>query len=105
MGYAWNGTCYQTTAAALSAFAEDVPSIDAAGINAFTADPTINASGLISWSISNRPLSGTLATTRTGTTQLLTCVDGVEQWPLQSLLYPALLLFFFFAGFKTGFRP
>jgi len=105
MGYAWSGACYQTTAAALSAFAEDVPSADASGINSFTAQPTINGSGLISWSISNRPLTGTTATTRTGTTQLQTCTEGIEQWPIQSLLFPALLLFAFFAGVKTGFRP
>lgn len=104
MGYAWNGICYQTTTAALSAFAEDVPSIDAAGINAFTAAPTISGTGLITWSISNRPLSGTTSTTRTGTTQLLTCTETVEQWPIQSILVPIALFFAAFIGFKTGYR-
>lgn len=105
MGYAWNGVCYPDTVTALAAFAKQVPTSDAAGINSFTAAPTINASGLISWSISNRPLSGTTATTRTGTTQLLTCTEGLDQWPMQSLIFPALLVFAFFLGFKAGFRP
>lgn len=104
MGYAWNGTCYQDTTQALGAFATDVPSIDAAGINAFTAAPTISAAGLITWSISNRPLSGTTATTRTGTTQLQTCTEGLDQWPVQSILVPALLFIVAFMGFGTGYR-
>lgn len=105
MGYAWNGTCYQDTASALSAFATDVPSATAAGINAFTAQPTISASGLVTWSISNRPLSGTTATTRTGTTQLLACTEGVDQWSEQSILWIAAIFFAAFLGFRTGYRP
>lgn len=106
MGYAWANVCYQDTASALEAFARSVPQSDAAGINAFTAAPTINGTGLITWSISNRPLSTTTATTRTGTTQLMTCANpSPDQWPTQSY---ALLLGMFFAvflGFRTGFRP
>lgn len=105
MGYAWGGSCYADTAQALAAFAVDIPNADAAGINAFTAAPTINGTGLISWSISNRPLNTTAATTRTGTTQLLACTEGVDQWSVQSLLVPALLFFAAFLGFRTGFRP
>lgn len=105
MGYGWNGVCYQTPATALEAFAKQVPKSDAAGINAFTAAPTINGTGLITWSISNRPLNGTTATTRTGTTQLLTCTDSMDQWPVQSTLYWLALLFACFIGFRTGFRP
>lgn len=104
MGYAWNGVCYQDTAAALSAFAQDVPSASPQGINAFTASPSINGAGLISWSISNRPLSDTTATTRTGTTQLQACTEGVEQWPVQSILLPAVLFLCAFMGFSTGYR-
>lgn len=105
MGYAWNGRCYQDTASALAAFAKDVPTADAAGINSFTAAPTIGGTGNISWSISNRPLSGTTATTRTGTTQLQTCVDAMDQWSIQSVLLLLALVFAVFSGFKTGFRP
>jgi len=106
MGYAWNGTCFQDTAAALDAFAEQVPSVSAAGINAFSGAPTISGSGLISWSIVNRPLTTTDATTRTGTTQLLNCSnEGLDQWPIQSILFYLALCFAVFAGFRTGFRP
>lgn len=105
MGYAWNAVCYQDTASALSAFAEQVPAASASGINAFTAPPTISGSGLISWSISNRPLTDTVATTRTGTTQLLTCADpGMSQWSMQSWLFPVVLFFALTLGFRTGYR-
>lgn len=105
MGYAWNGGCYADTTSALAKFANDVPSADAVGIISFTAAPTINGSGLITWSISHRPLTGTTATTRTGTTQLQACTEGVDQWSVQSLLVPALLFFAAFLGFRSGYRP
>lgn len=78
MGFAWNGKCWPDVATALEAFKSDVPNVDAAGINAFTAVPTVNATGLITWSISNRPLNTTSATTRTGTTQLMTCTQYAD---------------------------
>jgi len=106
MGYAWNGACFPDTATALSEFIKDVPAVDSSGINTFTAAPTISGTGLITWSISNRPLNTTAATTWTGTTQLLTCSsESMEQWPVQSLLLPIALFFAAFMGFKTGYRP
>jgi hypothetical protein len=105
MGYAWKGICHPTTTAALDQFKEDVPSIDAVGLTAFTAQPTISGTGLITWSISHRPLTGTAATTRTGTTQLQTCTtESMDQWPVQSLLLIVALFFAGFLGFKTGYR-
>lgn len=105
MGYAWNGACFPDTATALAEFINDVPSVSPTGINSFTAVPTISGTGLISWSISNRPLNSTTADTRTGTTQLLTCTsETMEQWPVQSLLLPIALFFAAFMGFKTGYR-
>jgi len=105
MGYAWNGVCYQDTSSALAAFAKAVPSVSPSGINAFTAAPSISGAGLISWSISNRPLNDTAATTRTGTTQLQTCTtESMDQWPVQSLLFPIAVFFAAFLGFRTGYR-
>lgn len=73
MGYAWRGICHGTGGDALDSFVRDMTSGDAAGITTFTSVPSINGSGVITWSISHRPLTGTAATTRTGTTQLLVC--------------------------------
>jgi len=75
MGYVWKGHCWPDTGTALNAFIVDTVEANPTGINTFTANPTVNASGLITWSISNRPLTGTSATTRTGTTQLPTCTQ------------------------------
>lgn len=105
MPYAWHGVCYQDTATALDAFAREIPSADGAGIISFTAAPTINASGLVSWSISHRPLAGTTATTRTGTTQLLSCsTPTMEQWPVQSVLLPLAIFFAAALGIRSGLR-
>lgn len=106
MGYAWNGICYQDTAAARDAFAEQIPSSAGNAINSFNTTPSISGTGLITWSISNRPLTTTAATTRTGTTQLQACTsEGLDQWPIQSILFYLALAFAVFAGFRTGFRP
>lgn len=105
MPYAWHGVCYQDTSMALEAFAVEIPSADSVGIIAFTAAPTINASGLITWSISHRPLTGSTATTSTGTTQLLSCsTPTMEQWPIQSLLLPVAFFFAAALGIRSGLR-
>lgn len=105
MGYAWNGVCYQDINSARDAFAEQVPRVDGTAITAFTAAPTISGTGLITWSISHRPLNGTTATTRTGTTQLQTCTtESLGQFPVQTLLVVASLFFAAFLGFRTGYR-
>lgn len=104
MAYAWNGRCYQDTASALNAFKKDMTSGDAVGINSFSVEPSISGTGLVSWSIVNRPLSSTDATTRTGTTQLLSCDESADQWPVQSLVVVCALAFAVFIGFRSGFR-
>lgn len=105
MGRIWNGRCYQDEASALVAFTRDIPSADAAGIITFTAAPTISGTGLITWSISHRPLTGSSATVRNGTTQLLSCTDGsMDQWSVQSLLVVVAILFAGLLGFRTGYR-
>jgi len=103
MGYAWQSKCFDTTTEALEAFKLSVPSVDAATINTFTTAPTINASGLVTWSISNRPLTTTTATTRTGTTQLPTCTpDSISTLPLQDLALVIGLVLCFLVGFRMG---
>lgn len=105
MGYAWDGVCYQDTASALNAFRDAVPQAGDTGITTFTAQPTISGTGLITWSISHRPLTGTAATTRTGTTQLPSCTtEALDQFPVQTLLVVASLFFAAFLGFRTGYR-
>lgn len=105
MGYAWGGDCHQDGATALSAFGVSMTNGNPTGITSFTTAPSINGSGLITWSISHRPLTGTTATTRTGTTQLLTCTDGIDQWDISSVAWVAALFFAAMLGFRSGFRP
>lgn len=106
MGYAFKGVCYDRTAGALDAFIKQVPNVDSTGIVTFTALPTISATGVITWSISHRPLTGTAATTRTGTTALPQCsASFMDQYPVQSILLPVAIFFAGFLGFRSGFRP
>lgn len=105
MGFAWNGVCYPDTVSALNAFSASVPSVAGAVVNSFSTPPAITGSGLVSWSINSKPLTAADAVTVTGTTQLMTCAEGLDQWPVQSLLVPIALFFAAFAGFKAGYRP
>ena len=103
MGYAWKSTCYQDTGLALQAFIRDAVVIDPAGIITFTATPTISGAGLITWSISQRPLAAASATTRTGTTQLPTCTsESFSQWDSNTLLFIVAIFFAFIFGFRHG---
>jgi hypothetical protein len=106
MGYAWNSTCYQDAASALEAFKRDSVRSDGTAITTFTASPSISLDGLVSWSISHRPLTDSIATVRTGTTQLPACTtEDFSQWPQQDMFVYLAIFFSFFLGFRTGFRP
>lgn len=106
MGYAFNGVCYQTTGAALEAFSNAVTVVTPQGINGFVTAPTIDALGVIDWTISNRPLTDNVSTARSGTFQLAPCTsETMEQWPVQSILFCVALFFSAFLGFRSGFRP
>jgi len=105
MGYAYGGRCYQDTTQALEAFKRDVPKAGDAAITTFTAVPSISTGGLITWSISHRPLTGTAATTRTGTTQLVTCDQPtIDQWPIETIVWICAIFFAGVFGFRCGFR-
>jgi len=105
MGYAWNGVCHADTASALDAFAASVPALSGNAITSFSSAPFISGSGLVTWSVISNPLTSADPVTVAGTTQLLNCNEGVDQWPVQSLLLPIALFFAAFAGFKSGYRP
>ena len=106
MGFAYSGACYQSPAAALDAFVKSVPGVTPSGINTFASQPTISETGEIAYAIINRPLTGDTATTRTGTMQLASCAsEGMEQWPVQTIVFVAVLFFAAVLGFRSGFRP
>lgn len=103
MGFAWGGQCYATDTEALEAFQWSMTNGDAAGITSFTTAPTINGAGVISWSISHRPLTGTTATTRTGTTTLPACTTSEFNSSEAIALIPFIAMFFAFCfGYMSG---
>lgn len=104
MGYAWNGVCHQSTANALAAFVEDVPSAGNA-VTSFAGTPSITSGGLVTWSIISQSLSGGDPVTVASTTQLPPCAsESLAQLPVQSILVYLAMLFAAFVGFRTGFR-
>lgn len=103
MAFAWAGGCYETPEEAIAAFAKDVPTADATGINSFTQPPTIDPSGLITWSIANRSFSTNKTLIRTGTTQLQTCTyDSFNPSALADITFILAMIFAFFVGFRSG---
>lgn len=103
MPYAWNGTCYETPEAALRGFSRDIPKSDGSAITAFSVAPTVDQTGLVSWSINHRPLNGDTVTTRTGTTQLLPCdLDGFSLQSQPDLIFLVAIVFAWAVGFRTG---
>lgn len=103
MGYAWSGSCYESEALALDAFAVSIPQSSSGAINTFTVPPSGNGSGLVTWTISSQPLTGAAATIGSGTTQLGVCTyDSFTINQMPDLLFVLALIFAFFSGFKTG---
>lgn len=107
MPYAFNGICYSDVDAALGAFTRSGAGLDPTGILTFTAPPSINSTGLVSWSITRQSFQegATATATYTGVTQLPACSDPSSQFDIGLVLFICALLFAFFNGFKTGFRP
>lgn len=106
MGFVWDGVCYQDGASALDAFAKSMVQGNPTGITSFSSAPTISTQGVVTWSITHRPLTTTATTIRTGTTQLSSCTPAaMDQWPLADQFFIAALFFAAFLGFRTGFRP
>lgn len=103
MGFAWNGNCYETPETALAAFSRDVPRVDGAGVNSFASAPSVDAAGVITWSINNRPFSSDLGVIRSGVTQLPSCsYDSFRMDQLPDIAFVVFLVFAFFIGFGSG---
>lgn len=104
MGYSWGGRCWPDVNTARDAFVRDVSAVDPTGLTV-PGTITVNASGVVSWSIIYRSFGSTLVYTRTGTTQLATCTTpDLTNYSEQSLFFIAALFFAAVVGFKTGFN-
>lgn len=72
-GWIFSGYCYATSAEALSAFQKQYPIIDQSGNYTSFVTASVNASGLLSYTLNNRPITSSITTSRTGTMQLSSC--------------------------------
>lgn len=105
MPYAFSGICYPDADAALGAFTRSGAGLDPTGFLTFTAPPSINSTGLVSWSIARQSFQDGTTATYTGVTQLPACSDPSSQFDIGLVFFICALLFAFFNGFNTGFRP
>jgi hypothetical protein len=72
MPYAHAGHCYATTGEALEAFQKSFPVWGDANVTAL-ASSSVNASGLLTYSVLTRPITSNTVSSRTGTLQLASC--------------------------------
>lgn len=107
MPYAFNGRCYETTAEGLKAFQVSFPRVDGTATEALNSS-SINATGLVTFSIAHRPLTTNTVTARTGTLQLTACTDSYvnqfEALAIQDIAVGIGIALAFAIGFAGGFK-
>lgn len=92
MPFAVQGQCYATPAEALAGFQLLYPMFGDANYVAHSAS-SITASGLLSYTVLQRPITGNTVTSRTGTMQLTQCT--VSEVPFDPVAASGIFVFFF----------
>lgn len=106
MPFSYQGVCYATPEAAMSAFALSFPKADGDSVSSLTQFPSTNNNGLVSYSLNTTTFSTGVTNSYNGSIQLLSCeLPLMDQFPVQSILMIAGLFFAFIKGFSTGYRP
>lgn len=95
MPYAYAGHCYATTGEALEQFQKTFPVWGDINVTAHTTS-SINATGLITYSVLTRPISTNTVSSRTGTLQLVAC--GTPDAPVFDPVAAGGVFAFFFLG-------
>ncbi len=72
MQLGYSGQCYATNADALAAFQKSFPVWGDINVTAHVSS-SINASGLVTYSVLSRPIASNTVSSRTGTLQLAAC--------------------------------
>lgn len=101
MPYAYAGHCYATTGEALEQFQNAFPVWGDINVTAH-ASSSINATGLVTYSVLTRPITSNTVSSRTGTIQLAACgtPDTVEFDPAAA---GGVFAFFFLGVAMTWF--
>ena len=102
MGYAFNGQCHPEPSGALSAFIASFPQVTPGGINTLTAAPTINASGVISYSLNSLSVNGSTSSTTASVLQLSSCTPVWTDYPPQFIAFLLAVFFAFAIGLSHG---
>lgn len=71
-GWIFAGYCYATSADALNAFVKQYPIIGEVQYTSFVS-ATVNASGVLNYNLSTRPITSNTLSSRTGSMQLQSC--------------------------------
>ncbi len=91
LGFA--GQCYATNAEALAAFQKSFPKWGDVNVTAHTSS-SISATGLVTYSVLTRPITGNTVSSRTGTLQLVGC-DPVDAPVFDPVAAGGVFAFFF----------
>lgn len=94
MPFAYAGRCYETEGDVLVAFRESFPKWGDVHVTTHVSS-SVNVSGVLSYSVQTRPITSNTVSTRTGSFQLVTCVD-VE--PVFDPVQAGGIFVFFFVG-------
>jgi len=95
MSFGYAGHCYATTGEALESFQKSFPVWGDVNVTAHVSS-SIDAGGLLTYSVLSRPIASNTVSSRTGTLQLATC--GMVDAPVFDPVAAGGVFAFFFLG-------
>lgn len=103
MGFAVNSACHATAVPAFQAWRSQYPKQVGSDFYGIEPSSSVDAYGTITYTLRN----ATTGQLTSGTLTLEPCnvSESLAQIPFNSLWLVAVLMFAFFVGFKTSFRP
>lgn len=104
MGFSYNGRCYQDGPTVLDAFNIQFPIVDGTSVvdlvssSITTAEPPV-----LTYEVLSRQWSTDTLTSRTGSITLESCtVTGLDQYHVQSIIFPVVMVFAFLMGWNKS---
>lgn len=103
MGIAYAGHCYKDAPAVLAAFKLGFPYVE--NNIAVSLTSATNSNTLITATVSYQPFSSAAAASRALNIPTAACTETMSSMDLQFMFFVVALVFAFFTGFRSSFRP
>jgi len=103
MGWSFSGRCYTDANAVLNAFNLQFPIVDGTSAVDLVSSSISGSPPVLSYSVLSRQWSSNTIASRTGSMTLESCtVTGLDQYDVQSIIFPVVMVFAFLLGWNKS---